>query len=60
MQKLLQLIGVVEAEEVEDVCVSKANKHSNEKVYYIIDALITAINNNKKVSFLYFDYGVNG
>lgn len=29
---------------------------SNEKIYYIVDALNDAINRKKKVSFLYFDY----
>ena len=36
--------------------VSKAVKPDNEQIYYIVDAINDAINNNKKISFQYYDY----
>lgn len=35
-------------------------KHTNENIYYNVDVIDTSILNGKKVSFEYFDYGVNG
>lgn len=35
-------------------------KHSNEKVYYSIDRVLEAINQNKKISFAYFVHNVDG
>ncbi len=35
------------------------HKHSNEKIYYSIDAILHALLNNRKITFQYFDLGVN-
>lgn len=60
IQKLLTLLGVGEAEELQEQLANNSIKHSNERIYYSIDAIITAIHEMKKVSFLYFDYAPNG
>ena len=36
------------------------NKHTNESIYYNVQALEEAINRKKKVSFFYFDLNENG
>lgn len=58
--KLLELLGATEAEKLYETIPNSTIKHSNERVYYSIDAITTAIIEKKKVSFLYFDYAVNG
>ena len=35
-------------------------KNMNEKIYYSVNEIITAINQKKKIEFYYFDYGVDG
>jgi predicted DNA-binding transcriptional regulator YafY len=35
-------------------------KIQNEKIYYSVNEIITAINAKKKIEFYYFDYGVDG
>ena len=55
---LMELIGVTEAEQLQKV-VAIGHKHGNERIYYSIDAVTTALLAHKKVSFLYFDYDVN-
>lgn len=60
IHKLLELLGVGEAEQLQGQLSGSSNKHNNERVYYSIDAIITAIHGKKKVSFLYFDYAPNG
>ena len=60
IRKLLELLGATEAERLYDIVPNSTIKHSNERVYYSIDAITTAITDKKKVSFLYFDYAVNG
>lgn len=60
MEKLLELLGIGEAEDVQGLFANSETKHSNERIYYNIDTIVTAINQKKKVSFLYFDYGING
>jgi len=39
-----------------NIVVDKRIKPTNEKIYYIVDALNDAINQKKKVSFYYFDF----
>ncbi len=34
-------------------------KPHNERSFYIVDAINTAINKNKKIQFTYFEYGIN-
>lgn len=59
MQKLYELLGTTEADQLHTI-ISVANKHNNERIYYTIDAITTAILEKKKLSFFYFDYGING
>lgn len=35
-------------------------KSTNEKIYYSVNEIITAIKEKKKIEFYYFDYGVDG
>ncbi len=56
MQKLYELLGATEAEHLH-VMISVANKN-NERIYYTIDAITTAILEKKKLSFLYLNYGI--
>lgn len=60
LQKLLELLGAGEADRLREIVPTNDTKHSNERVYYSMDAITTAILKKKKLSFLYFDYGVNG
>lgn len=59
MQKLYELLGTTEAEQLQGI-IAVASKRNNERVYYSIDAITTAILEKKKISFLYFDYGISG
>lgn len=59
MQKLYELLGTTEAEQLQDI-ISVANKHNNERIYYSIDAITIALLEKKKLSFFYFDYGLSG
>lgn len=52
-------MGATEAEQLQEI-ISVTYKHNNERVYYSIDAITTALLEKKKISFLYFDYGING
>ena len=60
LYKLSELLGPQQAQQViETISVSSA-KHTNEVIYYSIDSIITALLSKKQLSFLYFDYGLNG
>ena len=57
VEKLTSLASVHQAETLNrNIFFDKSIKPANEKIYYIVDALNDAINQNKKVSFHYFDY----
>lgn len=60
IQKLLELLGIGEASQIREIVPTSETKHSNERIYYSIDAITTAILKKKKLIFRYFDYGVNG
>ena len=60
VKKLLELLGAGEADQLREIVPNNETKHSNERVYYSMDAITTAILKKKKLSFLYFDYGING
>lgn len=60
IQKLLELLGAGEADQLREIVPNNETKHSNERVYYSMDAITTAILKKKKLSFLYFGYGANG
>ena len=56
-EKLSRLAGKHQAEELKrNIDVEGRIKIENEQVYYIIDAINSAINQSKKISFLYFKY----
>lgn len=58
IEKLLELVGISEADQLNHT-ISISDKHGNERIYYSIDAITTAILKRKKLSFLYFDYDEN-
>lgn len=59
-EKLARLAGKHQAEELKrNIDVEGRVKTDNEQIYYIVDAINTAINHSKKVSFLYFKYDEN-
>lgn len=56
-QKLSGMTSLYQAKNLNrNIVVDKRIKPTNEKIYYIVDALNDAINSKKKVSFYYFDY----
>lgn len=63
-RKLIQKIGTLaskgEADQLErEVIVANRVKSTNERVFYNVDMLHRAIVENRQVSFLYFDYGID-
>ena len=57
IEKLVSLTSVSQARQLRDkVIIDGSVKALNESVYYNIDRILTAIINNKKISFKYFDY----
>jgi len=60
ISKIANLAGEHRAEVLrKNVVCFDTVKHSNKYVFYSIDTLITAIENQKKASFLYCDFDVN-
>ncbi len=59
-EKLLKLLGKTEAEQLQSITAATADKSNNERIYYSIDAITTAIAERKQLSFLYFDTAPNG
>lgn len=45
---------------LENIVCFDTNKHTNESIYYSVDTIDRAIVEKKKISFLYFDYDLNG
>jgi predicted DNA-binding transcriptional regulator YafY len=61
IDKIAALAGGHRAELLkQDMVCFDTVKHTNEKIFYYIDAINNCILKKKQVSFLYFDYGVNG
>lgn len=61
IEKIAALAGEKRASILKDsVAYDYTIKHSNEKIYYNVDALDRALFLQKKVSFFYFDYGPKG
>lgn len=56
-EKVAELIGTTQAEQIKGILPIENNKNGNDYVYYNIDAITSAILEKKKLSFLYFDYG---
>ncbi len=59
IEKLLQLLGGSDAESLLEITPYNSG-YNNERLYYSIDAITTAITEKRKLSFLYFDYAING
>ena len=60
VQKLTALASRHEAEDLQrSLSLSGRIKAGNEKIYYITDVLNTAINQGRKVQFLYFEYAAD-
>ncbi len=60
-QKLLELVDVHNAEMLEkQVLFDNVVKHSNEKIYYNVDAISNAIIEEKRIEFCYFVHDVDG
>lgn len=61
IEKIANLGGSHRADILKSNLVSfNTNKHTNESIYYNVQALEEAINRKKKVSFFYFDLNENG
>lgn len=60
IEKLEKLVSVHQGQQLKrDVFITNRVKGLNEKIYYIVDRLQTAISGNKKVSFLYMKWELN-
>jgi predicted DNA-binding transcriptional regulator YafY len=59
MNKLFELLGVTETEQLKELT-TISDKKDNERIYYSLDAITTAILEKKKLTFLYFDYLAKG
>jgi len=61
VEKIAALGGAHRAEILqENIVCFNTRKHSNESIYYNVDCLENAIQNNKKVKFLYYDLDEHG
>ena len=61
IEKLCQQCSVYDARLMRrDVLVSGRVKSMNETIYYNVDAIQEAISQNKKITFRYFDWGLDG
>ena len=61
VEKIAALGGAHRAEILqENIVCFNTRKHSNESIYYNVDCLENAIQNNKKVIFLYYDLDEHG
>ncbi len=58
--KIAELLGESQAEELADTVAKNHTKSGNEHIYYSIDAIMTALLEKKKLSFLYFDTDLYG
>ena len=59
IQKISTLTSINQAKQLKrHIYINGRGKGLNDAVYYIIDAIHTAINEGKKISFKYFDYNI--
>lgn len=58
--KVAELLGFSEAAQIKELLPSDCSSQNNERIYYNIDAITTAILEKKKLSFFYFDYDIHG
>lgn len=60
IEKLSSFTSIYQQEEIKtNIQAESRVKPRNERSFYIVDAINTAINNNKKIKFTYFDYNMN-
>ena len=60
IKKLSSLTSIEQAKQLQrQVFIAGRAKTINEKIYYNIDGIHNAINNNRKIAFKYFDYNIN-
>ena len=59
-EKVAELLGEAQADSLKELLTVKSNELGNERVYYSIDAITTALIEKRKLSFLYFDYDSRG
>ena len=59
-EKVAELLGEAQADSLKELLTVKSNELGNERVYYSIDAITTALIEKRKLSFLYFDYDGRG
>lgn len=59
-EKVAELLGEAQADSLKELLTVKNNEHGNERIYYSIDAITTALIEKRKLSFLYFDYDGRG
>lgn len=55
-EKVAELLGEAQADSLKELLTVKSNELGNERVYYSIDAITTALIEKRKLSFLYFYY----
>lgn len=59
-EKLAELLGKPQGEELKNIVTVTSNKNDNERIYYTIDAVTDALLQKRKISFLYFDRALQG
>ena len=59
-EKLAELLGKPQGEELKNTLTVTSNKSDNERIYYTIDAVTDALLQKRKFSFLYFDRALHG
>lgn len=59
-EKVAELLGEAQADRLKELLTVESDKFGNERIYYSIDAITTALMKKKKLSFRYFDYDSNG
>lgn len=59
-EKVAELLGEAQADSLKELLTVKSNEHGNERIYYSIDAITTALIEKRKLSFRYFDYDGSG
>jgi len=60
IKKLSELVSKYQAQELKNhIFIEKRVKPENEEIYYIVDTINSAINDNKQIGFLYYEYNQN-
>jgi len=60
IKKLSELVSKYQAQELKKhIFIENRVKPENEEIYYIVDTINSAINDNKQIGFLYYEYNQN-